>query len=328
MRFIIYGAGGIGGSIGARLHMADEDVVLIARGEHARVMQEKGMHFISPGMNVTLRIPTVAHPKEIDFQASDVVILCMKSQHTEMALRDLYDYAFDDIPVICCQNGVSNERMAIRRFARVYGMVVLVPAEHLQPGEVVNFAEEKAGTLDAGCYPTGTDEVIERVTKSIHDCGFSSIPQNEIMRFKYSKLLANLNNGVQAVTGEGSRTISRFLREEALACYEKAGIDCATAEENQVRRMEIRGGPVPGFERHGGSSLQSVLRQTGDIEADYLNGEIVQLGRLFNVPTPANRIVQRLANEAVRASWPIGKVSVQEMEQAVTNQLLSTESVS
>jgi 2-dehydropantoate 2-reductase len=47
----------------------------------------------------------------------------------------------------------------------------------------------------------------------------------------------------------------------------------------------------------GSSSWQSLARGTGNIEADFLNGEIVLLGRLHGTPTPANAVLQRLAND-------------------------------
>ena len=200
--------------------------------------------------------------------------------------------------------------MAIRRFEGVYGMVVLLPAEHLKPGEVVNFAENNAGCLDAGCYPSGIDDTIEEVTTVIAESGFNCIPDPHVMRQKYAKLLMNLNNAVQAATGLGSREISALLRNEALACYSAAGIECATADESRERRTGINGGTINGYDRHGGSSLQSMLRQTGDIEADYMNGEISQLGRLHGVATPANSVVQRVANEVARERKPIGSVTL------------------
>ena len=136
---------------------------------------------------------------------ADAVILCMKGQHTEEALRDLYSATGGQAHVICCQNGVENERLALRRFPHTYGMVVWLPAEHLEPGVVVNFAENTAGGLDAGCYPTGIDDFITEVTTALTKAGFSAEPDADIMRHKYEKLLANLSNAVNAATGEGSR---------------------------------------------------------------------------------------------------------------------------
>ena len=49
--------------------------------------------------------------------------------------------------------------------------------------------------------------------------------------------------------------------------------------------------------RGGSSSWQSLARGSGSIEADWLNGEVVLLGRMHGVPTPVNEALQRLANE-------------------------------
>ena len=134
MRFVIYGAGGIGGTIGARLHQAGFEVCLIARGEHVRAIQRNGLRFVSPTQDVFLDIPCADHPRTAEITPDDAVILCMKGQHTEGALRDLYAATGGEAHVICCQNGVDNERLALRRFPHTYGMVVWLPAEHLEPG--------------------------------------------------------------------------------------------------------------------------------------------------------------------------------------------------
>ena len=89
MRFVIYGAGGIGGTIGARLFLAGFEVVLIARGEHGAKLRDSGLHFIAPGIDKTLQIHAVEHPRDISWQPTDIVMLCMKSQHTAAALDDL-----------------------------------------------------------------------------------------------------------------------------------------------------------------------------------------------------------------------------------------------
>lgn len=318
MRFIIYGAGGIGGAVGARLFQNGADVLLIARGAHLSALQREGLRFVTPSQDVRLRIPAVGSPAEAGCKAGDVVLLCMKSHQTESALRDLHDAAGDALPVICCQNGVDNERMAARRFQRVYGMVVFLPAEHLAPGEVVHGAEGPAGILDVGCYPTGVDEVASQVAAALTDAGFSALPDAAIMRQKYAKLLANLGNAVQAACNEVPKQVMRLLRDEALACYRAAGIDCASAVETRARRATgIRIAPVPRRKRHGGSSWQSVQRGTGNIETDFLNGEIVLLGRLHGVPTPANSALQRIGNRLAREGLAAGSYTVDELMQEI-----------
>ena len=109
MRFIIYGAGGVGGTIGAELFLAGEETVLIARGAHLQAIQDNGLRYLTPDRQETINIPAVGHPNELDFRSDDVVILTMKSQHTLGALEDLRAAGGENIPVICCQNGVANE---------------------------------------------------------------------------------------------------------------------------------------------------------------------------------------------------------------------------
>ena len=148
MRVVIYGAGGVGGTIGARLHLAGTEVTLIARGAHLGALQESGLKFVAPDGEHRLDIPAVGSPDEIDWRPDDVVVLAMKSQHTEAALDDLAGAAGRGIAVVCAQNGVANERMALRRVPRVYGMLVNLPAVHLNPGEVVTHAAGTGGILD------------------------------------------------------------------------------------------------------------------------------------------------------------------------------------
>lgn len=314
-RFVIYGAGGVGGTIGARLHIAGYAVCLIARGAHYRQIKNSGLRFASPAGSTVLDIPCAEHPRDAGIGPEDAVLLCVKGQHTEAVLRDLHDAAGGDARVICAQNGVENERMALRRFARTYGMAVWLPAEHLEPGVVVNFAENRAGRLDVGCYPAGADAFIEDVSAALADAGFASRSDADIMAHKYEKLLSNLGNAMDAATGRSVPAISTLLREEALACYAAAGIRRAELPDMLSQRSTIRGAEVAGHPRHGGSSMQSLLRGTGDIETDFLNGEIVLLGRLHGIPVPANAAMQEIGARLVRDKCAPGSMTVEQVEQ-------------
>ena len=317
MRYIIHGAGGIGGAIGARLFQHGHDVVLICRGEHLQAIQSKGMTFKVPKEASQLEIPAVGHPEDLTFTADDVVLLTMKSQDTEMALRDLERAGGSDLPVICGQNGVDNERMAVRRFSRVYGMVVWMPATYLEPGLVLNHAEPIGGILDSGCYPSGIDPLITKVMADLTNCGFSATPDSNIMRWKYTKLLSNVRNSFQAACGFAarSRKIINALRGEALACYQAAGIEFVPEDELKARvQSQIKLVDIEGHPRTGGSSWQSLTRGLPTVEADFLNGEIVMLGRLHNIPTPCNQLLQQIANDMARTGQKPGSITVEELE--------------
>jgi 2-dehydropantoate 2-reductase len=316
MRYIIYGAGGIGGTIGARLHQAGKKVHLIARGPHLEAIQRDGLRLADPNESVHLSIPVVAQPAALSFDANDVVMLCMKSQDTDEALKHLVEAAGPSVPVVCCQNGVDNERMALRRFDRVYGMPVILPATHLEPGLVLHHCKTIGGILDIGRFPSGIDTLAEKVASDLRDANFSSFAHANVMRWKYAKLLQNLGNSLQALCAAGAESaeIYRAMIHEALECYRAARIECASRDEVQERRGALlEMAEIEGYERVGGSSLQSILRGSGSIESDFLNGEIALLGRLHGVPVPVNSTLQFLANRLALSKGAPGSMPISEL---------------
>ena len=319
--YVIYGAGGIGATIGARLYRQNFKVTLIARGEHGRVLQEHGLHFVAPDCDEILQIPTVLHPQELIFDDSVIVLMCMKSQHGLAALEDLSQVAPAHTPIVCVQNGVVNERQSLRFFPNVYASVVILPAVFLQPGLVISHAANKGGILDTGRYPQGLDSCAEKINADLESAGFSARPDAQVMRQKYAKLLINLANVLQAGLHDAidARDLSLALRNEALACLAAANIDCMDKDEAKRRRDGVMlDTHVPGHDRSAGSSWQSMQRGTGDIETNYLNGEIVLLGRLHGVATPANEacvamatkmLAEKLGPGAYSADWLRAKVA-------------------
>jgi 2-dehydropantoate 2-reductase len=316
MRFVIYGAGGIGGAIGGRLHQAGHDVVLVARGGHLAALRERGLTLRSPAETVVLPVPAVAHPAEAELGPGDVVVLAMKSQHTAEAVAELARVAPPGIAVACAQNGVANERVALRSFSDVYGIAVMLPATHLSPGVVEAWSTPVTGMLDIGRYPAGVDSTAEAVAAALVGATFDSVPRRDVMRWKYRKLEVNLGNAADAVAGAAGRSspvVDRAVAE-AEAVFHAAGIDRASAEEDMARRGDLlRMHSIDGARWEGGSSWQSLARGAGSIETDFLNGEIVLLGRLHGVPTPVNELLQRLAREAATAGRRPGAMSADEV---------------
>ncbi len=318
MRFVVYGAGAIGGVVGARLIEQGYEVGLIARGAHGRMIAEHGLRLESPTGSATLNPAVVAErPQEIEWRDDDVVLLAVKSQDTPGAMTDLAGCAPPTVAIACLQNGVANERMALRFFANVYGVKVVCPATHLEPGEVIAHGFPIAGIFDVGRYPSGRDEVADALGDAFNASSMASIVRPDIMRWKYAKLVhMNLSNAVDALCGGHARqgAVTALIREEGMAVTRAAGIDVASPDED-TRRVQSE--DVPGRARGGSSSWQSLARSAGSIETDYLNGEIVLLGRLHGVPTPVNECVRRLANQAAREKWPPGSVSEPDILQGV-----------
>ena len=308
---MVYGAGAVGGVLGARLHEAGHDVVLVARGAHLEAIRSGGLTLATPDGSRTLPVPAVAGAAHVDLDEPTVVLLAVKSHQTDAAVIDLLGAAPPSTPVVCVQNGVANEPALLRFFEQVYGVCVMMPTGHLEPGVVEQHCSPVPGILDVGRFPSGVDDVAHSVADAFGSAGFVSEPRADIMAWKRRKLLMNLANAVQACCGSGSGVDE--LRSRALAEGEAvlaaAGLSLVGEEEDRVRRGDLlQTREIPGRERGGGSSWQSLRRGTGTIESDYLNGEIVLLGRLHGVPTPCNELLRRTASRLAREGAAPGTV--------------------
>jgi 2-dehydropantoate 2-reductase len=318
MRFVIFGAGAIGGAVGARLAEGGFDVALIARGPHLEAIRHDGLIFETPKQRTVLRLPACEDPAELGVGADgDVVLLCTKSQDTAAALAALRLAGGGGVPVVCLQNGVDNERQALRSFQSVYGAVVMLPAAHLEPGSVLAYGSQLTGIIDVGRYPDGSDELCDSVTAALSGSHLDSQSRGDIMRFKYAKLIVNLGNAVVALCGTGERSdeLMELARDEGRAALTAAGIEFEAAEVTDVRgRWERLGVKEIGDRpRAGSSTWQSLTRGTGTIETDYLNGEVALLGRLHGVPTPVNAALCELAERQAHRGGRPGELSPDEV---------------
>lgn len=315
MRFVVVGAGAVGGVVGGRLAQYGADVVLVARGDHGRAIAERGLAVEAADGSVRVKVAVAADLSRVVFTAQDVLLLAVKSQDTVLALDQLRAATDHDLPIVCLQNGVTNEPEALRRFARVYGVCVMCPSGYLEPGVVQAKASPVAAILDIGRYPSGIDDTCRAVSAAFESATLVSLPRADIMRWKYSKLLMNLVNAVDALfeRGEGAERLLALARAEGRAALRAAGIDFASEDEDAERRGDLlQQRPIPGRPRTGSSSWQSLARGSRSIETDAFNGEIVLLGRLHGVATPVNAKLQQWARRAaVRGDAP-GAASLDE----------------
>lgn len=318
-RYVVLGAGGVGCAIGGMLQLVGARVVLIARGEHLAALRRDGLSLGTPSRSWRLPVATAASPRELDFEAGDVVLLCTKSQDTAASLADLAACAPRATPIVCAQNGVANEPLAATLFERVYGLMVFAPIGFTEPGRVTIHSEPVLGALDVGSYPLGADASASEIVSDLCQAGFDARVEPRIMRLKYGKLLTNLANAQEALAGTNGVDPGLHARisAEAVACLEAAGIEFATVDEVSRRAAAVRELPVGGIPRQGGSSWQSLSRRTGTIETDYLNGEIVRLGERIGVATPLNRAVTALARRAALEGWAPGHLTTAELVAAV-----------
>jgi len=329
-RYIVVGAGAIGGTIGGVLARAGADAVLVARGAHARALSDTGLRLRTPDGVLEIPVTVAASPDDVALTERDVLVFATKTQQLDAALQDWADRpvrgtdgtAGELLPVLTALNGVAAEEKALRYFARVLGVCVWMPAAHVTPGEVIIRSWPVAGQFHVARWPaalaTAEDrELLADLADTWTTAGILIQLPPDVRPWKYNKLLSNLNNAVVALTGSrtGGEELVAALRSEAEAVLAHAGIEFVPFSVTQAQRAHgPKQRPVDGTEHIiSNSTWQSLARTSGSVETDFLNGEIVLLGRLHGVPTPVNALLQRLAGEAARERRAPGSMRPEEV---------------
>jgi 2-dehydropantoate 2-reductase len=304
MRVVVYGVGAVGGTIATRLSLTGHKVIGIGRGRQLEAIRRNGVTLHTPENTRTARFPVHEAPSDIAFEPDDAILLTMKGQDTLGALTALKSAGVADQPIFCFQNGVANEPLALRFFANVYGATVMLPAEMNAPGEISAYFSPKPGGFDIGRFPTGLDAATEELGGVLETSGFVVSLRDDVMGSKYRKLLMNLNNIVEAAVADdrvGKAWLER-AKAEAEAVLEAAGVAWDKADAPAWDILKIT--DIEGRKPSGSSTYQSVARGAGTIETDYLNGEIVLLGRLHGIETPVNAALCRLSTELIGGRIP------------------------
>jgi 2-dehydropantoate 2-reductase len=322
MRVIVIGAGAIGAPIAARLFDHGVPVVLVARGKNFEVIAHDGVTVATPETTRTSLVDVVNGVSSLMLDTGDVVTLCVKSQDTAQVLEELVAVASSETPVACAQNGVANERLVALHFANTYGVCVMSPASYLEPGRVEVFSSPILGVLDVGRWPTGVDDTARELSSVLGVAGFASMASADIEMLKWGKLLSNVLNALEVLSGPDATSdeLADRVLDESRTCLRAHGVDVdkATSLARERSRL-VKYQPIGSIRRVGSSSWQSVLRGSGNVETDYLNGEIVELGRRYGIETPANELLQRRANQMARHGEAPGSVSIAELHRELTS---------
>jgi 2-dehydropantoate 2-reductase len=319
---IIYGAGAVGSVIGGRLRQGGADVVLVARPAHVAAICERGLTLRTAKGSEVVDVAAVTSIDQLTATGDDIVVITAKTQDTADIHAELLDWDAE-VPVVCGTNGVEHERIALRRFASVYGMLVQLPAQFEKPGEVTALCAPSNAILDIGRYPTGVDETAKELSALLDGSPrLSSETDDDVMTKKYGKLLVNLGNVADAAcgsAGRGAHVVAAAI-EEGEAVYRVAGIGWEQSPERVERykaRLETMQFDIPSGDTFlGGSTWQSLAKGASTIETDFFNGEIVMLGRLHGQRAPANEFLQNYATRMLHERQRPGSVTVDELDAA------------
>ena len=306
MKICIYGAGAIGGLMGARLARAGADVSLIARGAHLAAMRESGLTLRSAEETFTV------HPRVTDDPATlgpqDYVCITLKAHQVPGVVGPMQSLLEPDTAVVMAVNGVpwwyfyglggAYDGRRLRSVdpgdvqwdgigpQRVIGCVVYPAAEVPEPG-VIELVEGDRFTLGE---PSGKKtERTTRFSQALIAAGLKSPIRAKIRDEMWIKLWGNLSfNPISALTcatievictDPGTRAVARAMMVEAQAIAEKLGVRFPISVDKR-----LDGGAAVGA--HKTSMLQD-LERGRPMEIDALVTAVQDMGRLVEVPTPA-----------------------------------------
>ena len=316
MRTIIYGAGGVGGTVGGLLARTGHEVLLIDRSGHVNAINEHGLKLVTPAGTHILRIPAVTSPEQIEFKPDDVIFLTTQSQDSEDALKTL-KRCVNTIPVFCLQNGVRNEETATQLFKDVYGVVVRIKAAYLKEGEV-GARMDPPGWLIMGRFPKGTDTLVEAIAKQLRRADVFVMVTPDIKRYKWGKLMRNLRTGVGAITNASvadTMEIGNLARKELDDLLAEAGIPYVTDAQISKEWPEFTiESPNFAAGEDRSSTWQSLTRKQGSVETEFFNGEVVRLARKLGKTAPINDGINRIIQEMAAKREAPGKYTIAELK--------------
>jgi 2-dehydropantoate 2-reductase len=312
MRLAVIGAGAVGSLVGGLLARAGEDVTLIGRRPHVDAVKRDGLRI--DGVLGPLQI-RVGAKEQLDFEP-DVALLTVKTQAVAAAAREIRPYVAG-APVVTMQNGVRSDELVATVLGKqdLLSCVVLFAATYLEPGSVTYSLR---GDLVLG-VPFGPIDERARTIVGVLDKAVPTHLSANIAGAHWTKLIINENNALPAVTGLSIQDVNRrpalsrlsvLMMREAVATITAAGITLAslprlpaTALRTALRMPMPVVSRLPGLLVRSlgrtpalGSTLQSV-RRGEQTEIDYLNGEVVALGKRIGRPTPYNAAVVDLVHQ-------------------------------
>lgn len=320
-RYIIIGAGAVGASLAAEFETHGIPYVLVGRGAQIAHIAVHGLSYRRPKETRVLHLNAVDTATPPALKPDDILILTVKAQDVEAATdfwawRDVESGGFaSELPLVTLQNGLAAEDIALRRFSRVYAASIRIPARYTVTGEVFVAGGPNVGVVALGLYPQGLDDNASTIVSDLTRAGYLAEARADIRRWKAAKLEHNVTNAIELFGGtpEARTKAATDLAKEAHTVLVAAGYDPAAPSEWTVDvpgwQAAIETKAEPGRQ----STWQSFVRGTSS-EVDYLNGEIVRLGRLHGIATPFNAAFQQAAARLAREGGKPGTLDIEEVK--------------
>jgi 2-dehydropantoate 2-reductase len=324
MRLLVWGAGAIGGTIGAALARAGHDVTLVDRvDEHVGAIRRDGLRITGPIMAFTRRLPAFT-PQELRGDW-DTVVLATKAHHTEEATHALAPHLSARGCVVSAQNGLNELAIAaIVGEARTVGAFVNFGADYLEPG-VVHYGGR--GAVVVGEIDGRTTSRVSAVRDAWRDFDDRAIATSNIWGYLWGKEAYGAMLFATALTNESiadalaspdHRSLYIGLAREILAVAAARGVHAEAFDGFDPRAYlpDARAGSAErsldelvAFNRRSAKSHSGIWRdlvvRRRRTEVDAQLGIVARLGTESRVPTPLTARLVSMIHEIEDGTRPL-----------------------
>lgn len=296
MKIAVVGPGAMGYLLSASLIKTKQDVYLIDYNvERAKKIRQDGIKVegVSGEFNVKLSVTT--EPKEIG--PCDLIVICVKSYHTEEAIKSVKDLIGENTQVLTLQNGIGNVQILndIVGEDKVIGGITSHGATVLGIGHIRHAGKGETIIGKANGKVLGS---VREIANILTKAGFETKISKDINSIIWSKLIINVGiNALGAITRlhngrlveyDGTRDIMRAAVQEAVKVAKRKRIKLIY--DDPIQKVE---GVAKATAGNICSMLQDVLKKRRT-EIDFINGAIIRQAKSLNIPTPVNEVLTNL----------------------------------
>ncbi len=303
MRFLVIGAGGVGGYFAARLAASAADVTVAARGEHGRVLKEHGLTLELGQTTEHVSLPKVGTIEEIS-DRFDAVLLAVKWQGLEQACDELPRLLAPHGVVLPFLNGLDSEEVVARYVGaqRTLAAVAYMSSGILAPGRIYAHGNTRAALA---CFRPGQETELEGVATALERAGIPVRRHHDYRSMLWEKMVWNAPfNAICGLTdkpaGQTLTLCEDLVRKAMREVIAVGKADGATLADVMVEVMlQLTRSEYPLTE----PSMLQDLRAGRSTEVDILQGAVVERGEKLGIGVPVMRTLRDLvrARSAARA---------------------------
>lgn len=294
MRIGIIGTGGVGGYFGGRMASAGYDVTFVARGEHLRAMQTKGLKVKSILGDFEVR-KVNASDNFNDLADADLIFISVKAWQVIDIAKELKPILHNNSTVIPLQNGVlaADELLEFLNPVNVVGGLCRIISKIDAPGVINHFGIEP--TIIFGELNNQRTERILKIKEILDKSGITSIAAENIQAEVWKKFIGICVSGLLAITrstyGElraikETKELMYRIMSEIYEVSVKAGIMINSDFVNNYMNVILTTFPYEST-----SSLSRDVIEGKPSEIEYQNGTVVKLAEKYGVEVPVNKFI-------------------------------------